>query len=241
MYKLRLTDLVKDMRDVSVFGPVLLIALAASGLWIFLEIGHEVGENEMEAMDSFILLLFRDPKDLSQTIGPAWLEETMVEITALGGYPVLVLLVSAVIGFLLVSGRRGPALFVFLSIVSGSLVSHGLKLIYDRPRPDLVEHLVTIHTASFPSGHATMSTVVYLTLASLIVRLVEDWRVRIYVMSVAIATAVLIGVSRVYLGVHWPTDVMAGWAIGAAWASLSWLVVSVLRRLRGKGNPDAGY
>ena len=130
---------------------------------------------------------------------------------------------------------------MFLSIVSGSLVSHGLKLVYDRARPDLVEHLVTIHTASFPSGHATMSTVVYLTLASLIVRLVEDWRVRIYVMSVAIATAVLIGVSRVYLGVHWPTDVMAGWAIGAAWASLSWLVVSVLRRLRGKGNPDAGY
>src|SRR5690606_27342835 len=110
--------------------------------------------------------------------------------------------------------------------------SHLLKSFYDRPRPDIVDHLVQTHTASFPSGHATMSAVVYLTLASLIVRLVDDVAVRLYVLAIAILLTFAVGVSRIYLGVHWPSDVAAGWALGVAWACLSWLVVTVLRRVR---------
>jgi len=98
-----------------------------------------------------------------------------------------------------------------------------------------VDHLVQIHTASFPSGHATMSAVVYLTLATLIVRLVDDVAVRVYVLAVAILLTLAVGLSRIYLGVHWPSDVAAGWALGAAWACLSWLAVSGLRRLRRGG------
>ncbi len=230
------TDLVRGMRDMRIASlPILLIAACAAGVYGFLAIADEVSENEIESFDTFVFMLFRNPADISDPIGPTWVEETMAEITALGGYPVLVVLVASVIGYLLVSRRFGPALFTLISIVTGAAASHGLKLLYDRPRPDLVEHLVNTHTASFPSGHATMSTVVYLTLASLIVRLVDDTAVRAYVLSVAVLLALAIGISRVYLGVHWPSDVIAGWALGVAWASLSWLVVSLLRTWRNAG------
>lgn len=237
MARTRFTDLVSGMRDLRVATlPVLLIAMAAAGVYVFLALAEEVSENELHRIDSALLLFFRNPADLSDPIGPAWLEQTILEITTLGGYPVLVTLVSVVVGFLLVSRQYGPALFTVVSIVSGTVASHLLKLAYDRPRPDVVEHLVQTHTASFPSGHATMSAVVYLTLATLIVRLVDDVAMRVYVLAVAFLLTFAVGISRIYLGVHWPSDVAAGWALGIAWACLSWLVVSALRRLRDRGS-----
>jgi undecaprenyl-diphosphatase len=229
------TDLVRGMRDIPVsISSVVLTAILASGLYVFFEIADELDEGEADGIDRRLLLFFRDPADTSQPIGPEWLKQTVIEITALGGYPILVMIVGAVVGFLLVSRRFGPALFVLLSVGAGTLVGHLLKLAYDRPRPDLVDHLVAIHTPSFPSGHATMSAVVYLTLASLILRLVDSRTVRAYVLTVAIALTVAIGLSRVYLGVHWPSDVAAGWAIGVAWACFSWLLVSALRAYRSR-------
>jgi len=228
-----ITELVRGMRGARLpLLPIVLCAICGTALLLFFLVADEVAEAELTSFDQSILLFFRDPSDLSQPIGPAWLEQTMIELTALGGYPILVVIVAIVIGFLLVSGKLGPAAFVFLSITSGTLVSHLLKLLYDRPRPDIVDHLVSIHTASFPSGHATMSAVVYLTLASLIVRLVESNVVRAYVLGVAILLTFLIGMSRIYLGVHWPSDVLAGWALGVAWASLAWVVVTFLRAWR---------
>ncbi len=156
----------------------------------------------------------------------------VLEITALGGYTLIIAVMLAAIGLLVVARREGPALFVFLSIFSGWLMSSLLKSFYARPRPDLVPQLDLVHTASFPSGHATMSTVCYLTLAIVIARLTDNTRIRVYVVAVAILVSIAVGLSRVYLGVHWPSDVLAGWALGAAWAALSWLVVSLLRRRR---------
>lgn len=229
------TDLVRGLRDTPVsVGPVIVTAILACGLYVFFRIADGLDPLGGDGLDRDLLLFFRDPADPARPIGPAWLTQTLTEITALGGYPVLVLLVSAVAGFLLISRKFGPALFVFLSVGTGTLAGHLLKLAYDRPRPDLVDHLVDIHTPSFPSGHATMSAVVYLTLASLIVRLVDRAAVRAYVLAVAIALTVAIGFSRVYLGVHWPSDVAAGWAIGTAWACLSWLVVAALKAWRAR-------
>ena len=226
----RLFQLVRGMQDMRFATvPVLMVAVVASGVYVFLAIADEVSENEIARIDSALLLMFRDPTDNARPLGPGWLVETITEITALGGYPVLVVLVASVLGFLLVVGRYGPALFVFLSIVSGTALSQLLKMLYDRPRPDIVDHLVQTHTASFPSGHATMSALVYLTLATLIVRLVDSLAARVYVICVAVLLTIMVGFSRVYLGVHWPSDVAAGWALGAAWASLTWLVVSGLR------------
>lgn len=235
--KLSITDLVRGMRDVRpATGPFILAALSAMGLYVFFEIADEVSENEVGRFDDALLLMFRDATDRSVPMGPEWLKETMIEITAMGGIPLLIIIVCAVTGFLLVSRQYGPAIFTFVSILTGTVASHLLKLAYDRPRPDLVEQFVTVHTPSFPSGHATMSAVVYLTLAVLIVRLVDRTAVRVYVVVIATLLTLAIGVSRVYLGVHWPSDVAAGWAFGAAWASLAWLTVSVLRKWRQREN-----
>jgi undecaprenyl-diphosphatase len=230
-----ITELVRGMRDTRIATvPVVLMAIVAAGIYSFLAIAEEVREQEIERIDSALLLLFRDPSDLSTPIGPKWFSQAVVEITTLGGYPVLVTLVAVVAGFLIVSRYYGAAVFMLASIISGTIASHFLKLVYDRPRPDVVDHLVEIHTASFPSGHATMSAVVYLTLATLVVRLVDNMAVRIYVIAVAIFLTFAVGMSRIYLGVHWPSDVAAGWALGATWACLSWLTVSGLRRLRNR-------
>lgn len=230
-----LTDLVRGLRDFRLATvPVALLALAGLGIYGFLAIADEMAEGEIDAFDTALLLALRNPADLSDPIGPPWLEETALEITALGGYPLIVLTLAAVIGFLLVTRRPGPALYALLSVAGGTVVSQLLKSLYDRPRPDLVAHLDTIHTASFPSGHAMMSTVAYLTLAALIVRIVVSRAARVYVLVVAVLVSLAVGVSRVYLGVHWPSDVAAGWALGVAWASLSWLAVTALRRWGGR-------
>jgi undecaprenyl-diphosphatase len=227
------TELVRGMKDVRTAAlPAMLIGIVALGAYVFLELADDIGEEEIGAIDRALLLAFRNPADFSDPLGPVWLQEFVTEITSLGGYPILVALVATVAGYLIVARKYGPALFVVLSTGLGTVVSQLLKLAYERPRPDLVDHLDVIHTASFPSGHATMSAIVYLTLAALIVRLVEETRVRVYVMSVAVLLSVAVGLSRIYLGVHWPSDVAAGWALGAAWASLSWLVVSALRAWR---------
>ncbi|MBN9071005.1 MAG: phosphatase PAP2 family protein [Rhizobiales bacterium] len=212
--------------------PALVIAGFAACILLFFWIGHEVGEDEFRAFDGAILLALRDPADLSRPLGPHWLPETAAEITALGGYPLIFLLVLVVVGFLVAARLSGVALFVALSILSGWAVSHGLKSLYARPRPDVVPQLDIVHTASFPSGHATMTTLVYLTLAAVIASLTASLRIRIYVFAVAILISVSVGLSRVYLGVHWPSDVAAGWALGAAWAALSWLAAAALRRWR---------
>lgn len=229
------TDLVAGLKGTGVSRvTVALVAVLGAAIYAFLQIADEVAENEWLHFDRAILLFFRAPGDPATPVGPFWLRETMTEITSLGGYPVLVVLVAIVIGYLLVVRLYGPALYVALSLAMGMLLSQILKSVYDRTRPDFVDHLVDTHTASFPSGHATMSTVVYLTLAALIVRLVADTRARIYVLAVAVLVSFAVGVSRVYLGVHYPTDVAAGWALGAGWASLSWLVVSWLRERRAR-------
>ncbi len=175
-------------------------------------------------LDSAILLLFRDPGGSANPIGPFWLQEAAVELTALGGYPVVILLVAFAVGYLLVSGRWSSAWFLGLSVIGGSLLSSGLKLHYARPRPDLVEHLDIIHTASFPSGHATVSMVSYLTAAAVITRSIENRRHRVYIFAASVLLVLLVGTTRVYLGVHWPSDVLAGWFLGLAWAGLCWLI-----------------
>ena len=230
------TDLVRGMNDMRPLSiPIGVLAIVAAAFYVFFQIADEINEDEIADLDRRLLLAFRNPLDATDPLGPPWVEETITEITSLGGYPILIVLIAAVVGYLVVVRKYGPALYVLLSVGVGTALSQLLKSVYDRSRPDLVDHLVTTHTASFPSGHATMSTVVYLTLAALLVRIVEQMRVRLYVLGVAVLLSVAVGLSRIYLGVHWPSDVAAGWALGVAWACLSWLTVSVLRSRRDSG------
>jgi undecaprenyl-diphosphatase len=202
-------------------------------LLLFVWLAGEVMEGDARAFDQTLLLALRAPGNLAEPLGPAWLELAARDITSLGGYPVLILVTLAAIGFLLIVGKRHAALLVLVSIAGGMLLSSGLKRLFDRPRPDLVPHAVEVYTMSFPSGHATLSAVTYLTLGALLARVQPRRRVKAYLLSVAVVLAVLIGASRVYLGVHWPTDVLAGWCVGAAWAMLCWTAAAWLQR-RGK-------
>ena len=169
-------------------------------------------------------MLFRHADNPAAPIGPAWVQEMARDITSLGSYVVLGLVLSAVVGYLLLIGKRASAALVVGSVLSGMVLSNLLKLGFERPRPDLVPHAARVFTASFPSGHALLSAVTYLTLGALLTRTQSSWRVKFFFMALAVALTLLIGTSRVYLGVHYPTDVLAGWTVGAAWAFACWLL-----------------
>ncbi|MBZ5594977.1 MAG: phosphatase PAP2 family protein [Acidobacteriia bacterium] len=203
----------------------------ASGIWLFGLIAGEVMEGNTQAFDRKLLLAMRQPDDRSP-IGPPALQETARDITALGGATVLALLTIITGGFLLLDGRKHLAVFVYGAVASGFLVSSILKTLFQRPRPDLVPYVANFSTTSFPSGHSMLSALTYLTLGALLARSQERKRLKAYFLLVAALLTFLVGVSRVYLGVHWPTDVLAGWTAGASWAILCWLVARWLQRRR---------
>jgi undecaprenyl-diphosphatase len=211
-------------------GP--LISLAACGFfaWAFVELADDVREGDTHALDSALLLALRSPGNVADPLGPSWLEESARDITGLGGYAILTILTIAAVAYLLMTGRRAAALLVLAAIVGGTLLSTGLKMGFERPRPDLVPHATRIYTASFPSGHAMLSAITYLTLGALLTRVEKSRRIKAFIMGLAIAMTLLVGMSRVYLGVHWPSDVLAGWSVGAAWAALCWFVALQLQR-----------
>lgn len=215
----------REIVPIAVFLTIALLMLA------FAEITDEVTEDEGEVrwFDDGLLYALRtsDPAD---PIGPRWFEESVVEITALGGFGVLALVTLMAIGYLLTLGKRASALMVLVATLGGMAISEGLKVGFARPRPDLVAHAVDVTSMSFPSGHAMLSAVTYLTLGALLARTQERRRARGYILGAAVVLTLLIGMSRIYLGVHWPTDVLAGWCLGAAWALLCWCVATLLTR-----------
>jgi len=218
---------------------VLVLLLPAGAVWGFVELADAVLEGETEAIDRALLLALRSPMDPAEPLGPPWLAEMARDITALGGVAVLTLLTLLVASFLALR-RLWHAVWLLLAAVgSGVLMSTVLKVVFERPRPDLVPHGSYVSTASFPSGHSMMAAVVYLTLGALLARVEPDRRVKVLVLTAAVVLALLVGVSRVYLGVHWPTDVLAGWTVGGGWAVLFWLVARALQR-RGSVETDKG-
>ena len=214
-------------------GLLAIILLTAGLLLGFGLIAAEVMEGDTGTFDRTVLLALRNPADPSDPIGPAWVEEMARDITSLGSITVLVLVAVAVISFLALSRQRAAALLVLIAVGGGTLLSSLLKVGFARPRPELVPHAVQVYTASFPSGHAMLSAVTYLTLGALLTRVQSKRRVKTYLLTLAVILTLLIGLSRIYLGVHWPTDVLAGWCVGSAWAMLCWLVALWLQ-YRGK-------
>jgi undecaprenyl-diphosphatase len=209
------------------------IILAASLLFAFFTLANAVTQGSMHTFDEWLIIALRRPGDLADPIGPKWLEEMMRDFTALGSTGVLTLMALVITGFLAMTRKGYAALFVLGSVAGGVLISQATKWAYARPRPDLVPHGTEVFTASFPSGHSMMAAVVYLTLGALLARTQSGRRVKTYVLAVAVLLTVLVGASRVYLGVHWPTDVLAGWALGGMWALICLLVMGWLQA-RGK-------
>ena len=184
-------------------------------------------EGDVAAFDSATLLMLRLPDNPAKPIGPFWLDSVARDITALGSVTVLGIVVAAVTIFLLLAGKARASLFVMIASLSGALIAMALKAAFNRPRPNLFSHGDLVLSASFPSGHAMISAVVYLTLGALLATLVNPAKLKIYVMSLALLLTFLVGLSRIYLGVHWPTDVLAGWVAGAGWALGCWGVADL--------------
>lgn len=190
----------------------------------FLHLASEMRENETRSFDEAVILSMREPGKPDEPIGSPRMKEIARDLTALGGVTVLTLVSLVAFGAAAFSGRAKLGAAALGAVIAGSVATSLLKSGYARPRPDLVEHGVWVSNASFPSGHSMMSAVVYLTLAILTARIQQRHAVRVFIVGVAVLLTVLVGVSRVYLGVHWPTDVFAGWFLGAAWAVLFWLL-----------------
>jgi undecaprenyl-diphosphatase len=214
------------------------LAVIAAGLWTFAEVADAVLAGASREVDERILLAMRNPADPSDPLGPGWVEEAGRDLTALGSIVVLALVTGAAAGYLLLTAQRRALVLLLVSVVGGQVLSSLLKRGFDRPRPDLVPHETLVYSASFPSGHAMLSAVTYFTVGALIARVQPRRRVKLLILGWATALAVLTGASRVYLGVHWPTDVVAGWAVGASWAAGCWAVSERLARGAGRRPPD---
>lgn len=212
--------------------PVVLAALLVLVLsvWGFVSLADEVREGDTLRFDEWAVRVLRQADDPSHPLGPRWLVEVGRDITALGGVAFLSLLTLAVLGYLLLQRMHGAAVLVAGATLSGLGMSLLLKWLFHRPRPELVPHLSHVYTSSFPSGHAMLSATVFLTLGALLGRFVHAWRMKAYFLLVAVVLTVLVGISRVYMGVHYPTDVLAGWAAGLAWALLCWLIARVMQK-----------
>lgn len=202
-------------------ATALLLLMTGLGIWAFVAVASEVLEGETAGFDRTVMNWLRDAD--GQALGPAWFGELARDITALGSLGVLSGIVLAFVGYLWLDRQRHVAVFLLASTTLGALVSFGLKELYARPRPDLFEPAVATFSKSFPSGHSAMSALVYLTLGVLLSRLQTQFATKVYLIATAGLVAFMVGMSRIYLGVHWPTDVVAGWALGSAWAAASWL------------------
>jgi len=224
----RVKPQIKKELAVLIGGMALLLLLV-----IFMKLASEVFEGETQSFDKKILLALRDPSNLAHPIGPPWMLSAALDITSLGSDTVLGLTVFAVSGFLLLQCLWRRALFVFVASLGGVFLNGALKQLFQRARPDIVPHLREVMSLSFPSGHALQSAAVYLTLGALSMRIAQRPLTKAYCMAVATLATVLVGASRVYLGVHYPTDVLAGWLVGLSWALLCWMIERSLERRAG--------
>lgn len=199
--------------------------------YCFIELADEVREGETQTFDEWVLRSLRRDDDPAFSIGPAWLREPMLDITALGSPVVLTLMVIGVIGFMRLQRQFGAIVLTLVATITGKLVMEILKYFMDRDRPTVVPHLRDVTDHSFPSGHAMLSAIVYLTLGILLTQVVPGRAAKLYCLLCAMVLTFLVGISRIYLGVHYPTDVLAGWMAGIGWALGWWLIAQYLRRI----------
>jgi undecaprenyl-diphosphatase len=220
----------RDRQELSILvGAIVILAL----IWIFATLAGEVMEGDTRQFDEWVLGALREPADPGLLRGPKWLASGAQDLTALGSPTVLGLTVLVVTGYLFLHGLYRNGMFIFVASVGGWVLNWLLKAAFARSRPDIVPHLREVMSSSFPSGHALTSAAVYLTLGALLMRIADGRLAKYYCIAIAMLLTFLVGSSRVFLGVHYPTDVVAGWLIGMSWALLCWVVERTLERRAG--------
>lgn len=222
-------------REIGATSALLIVALGGMG---FLAIADEVAEGETHALDLAILRSLRVEGQPHTLVGPDWLHLAATDITALGSVTVLGLLILLAFALLACLRRWDEGALLVAGAGGGLLISQGLKQVFGRERPEMAYRAVEAVNASFPSGHAMLSAVVFLTLGVLAARFADRRRVKILAVSAAVLVSLLVGASRVYLGVHWASDVLAGWCMGGAWAMACWLVAYLIQK-RFRPSPSA--
>jgi undecaprenyl-diphosphatase len=222
----------RNLLDFASREPVLLtlVLLITGGVWAFVELADAVGEGDSRAFDEWMILALRNPEDSSDPLGPLWFEEVMRDITALGGDIILSLITLGVVVYLKLRDQTRLGILLVTAVVGGLLLSNILKSYFDRPRPDLVPHGSHVLTQSFPSGHAMLAAVTYLTLGAILAEAEQKRQLKVFFISIGVLLTISVGISRIYLGVHWPTDVLAGWSAGAAWALACWSAAHLIDR-----------
>jgi undecaprenyl-diphosphatase len=180
----------------------LLLGLFALDAWAALS-------GASDRIDHFALVWLRDPGDARSLVVPHWTLQLAIAITTFGGAAIRAPFAVAGAIWLYASGRRREAIAFTLAVASAALALPPIKLLFARVRPDLIWQLVTEKKASFPSGHALGAAITFPLLG------VFSGRAALVVAGIAVALA--IGLSRVFLGVHWLSDVVGGWLLGAAW------------------------
>lgn len=207
------------------------LLVATLGVLVFIEAADEMQEAGGQAFDQAVLAAVRPyAADPGRPWGPWWLQEAAADLTSLGGISVLVLFALIALGFLFIMKKRLSALLLIVSLAGGVALSEGLKALFERQRPPAAYQAVETLNASFPSGHALLATVFYLTLGVMLTRAFPRKRLKAYVLGCAVVIALLIGLTRIYLGAHWASDVFAGWSVGAAWSMVLWLVAYAAER-----------
>lgn len=212
------------------FAALSALLVIGLGVSIFADLAEDMREGDGQAFDQWVLSAMRPNADPSDAWGPWWLSTAANDLTALGGISVLTLFATIAVVFLVIQKKRLSALLLVFGLLGGVLLSEGLKAIFERARPPEAFQAVETINASFPSGHALLSTVFYLSLAVMLSRAFPRRRLKGYVIGVGVLIAVLVGLTRIYLGAHWATDVFAGWSVGAAWAMALWLVSYAVER-----------
>lgn len=202
---------------------------AGAAVWAFLAVLDEVGEGDTAAVDRQIILFFRTPGDPTDPIGPRVFEEAMRDVTALGGFTFLTLFTVVAVASLAFYGKRRQAVVLAATVLAAQVTNDLLKAVIGRDRPDLVPHASYVYSHSFPSGHSALSAATFLTVAAILSSLERKRRAKAFVFALAILLTVGIGLSRIYLGVHWPSDVVGGWTLGAAWALIARVVLIAWR------------
>ena len=209
--------------------PLVMLFLAAALILTFAKIAEEMLQGDLQDFDRAVLLALRHAAGPEKPVGPQWLQTAARDVTSLGSPAVLTLVTAACLGLLALKRQWNAAIFVAASICGGSVLSFTLKNLLQRARPGFVAAAAETQTYRFPSGHAFLSAVTFLTLGALLARMEPQPKVKIYILAVAVVITILVGISRVYIGVHWPSDVLAGWCAGAAWAILCWVVAERLQ------------
>lgn len=215
----------------------LAIAICLGLLSAFTNVASEVLDGDSHEIDTKLLLMLRDPTDTHNPLGPPWFEEIMRDVTGLGGIAVLTLVTLFTSIYFLVTKKRLQAFYLAGSVIAGTILSNTMKIGFNIPRPDLVPHESITYMAGFPSGHSMLSAVVYLTLGAQLAEVQPNYRLKAYILFLAVMITMLVGFSRVYLGVHWPSDVLAGWLGGAAWAIMAWLIQLTIKTRLMKKSP----